>query len=78
MGRGAYRAEIIEREDPRGVAYYWIGGTKPEDVATPGSDFEAVANQQVSITPLSRDLTCDSALRDLKPSFFALAPRVAS
>lgn len=68
MGRGAYRAEIIEREDPRGVAYYWIGGTKPEDVATPGSDFEAVARQEVSVTPLRRDLTDDRAF-DLLPAF---------
>ena len=69
MGRGAYRAEIIEREDPRGVAYYWIGGTKPEDVATSGSDFEAVADSRVSVTPLRRDLTCDIALADLAASF---------
>jgi 5'-nucleotidase len=65
MGRGAYLAEIIEREDPRGVAYYWIGGTKPEDVATPGSDFEAVARHEVSVTPLRRDLTSETGLDEL-------------
>lgn len=73
MGRGAYRAEIIEREDPRGVAYYWIGGTKPEDVATPGSDFEALALDEVSVTPIRRDLTSDAALDQLGAFPFARA-----
>lgn len=74
MGRGAYCAEIIEREDPRGVAYYWIGGTKPEDVATPGSDFEAIARNEVSITPIRRDLTCEAAFEGLNSFPFTRTP----
>lgn len=57
MGRRVYRDEIVRREDPRGGVYYWIGGAEPAHVCEPGTDFEAIAQGKVSITPLHRDLT---------------------
>lgn len=57
MGRRTYQDEIVERMDPRGGAYYWIGGSEPSHVAEHGSDFEAIEEQRVSITPLRRNLT---------------------
>ena len=66
QGLREYGDEIIRREDPRGVSYYWIGGFRPEQVMHPGTDVEAVAMQKVSITPLHRDLTNFDALETLK------------
>lgn len=62
MGRRTYQDEIIRREDPRGGAYYWIGGATPSHVPEPGTDFEAVEQGRVSVTPLHRDLTHHAVL----------------
>jgi 5'-nucleotidase len=43
--------------DPRGATVYWIGPTGPEQDAGVGTDFYAIHNNQVSITPLQLDLT---------------------
>ncbi|MGD2161902.1 MAG: 5'/3'-nucleotidase SurE [Anaerolineales bacterium] len=57
LGLRVYRDALIERKDPRGRSYYWIGGEAPTGVADPGTDIWALANHYVSITPLSLDLT---------------------
>jgi 5'-nucleotidase len=57
LGLRVYRDALVERQDPRGRNYYWIGGEEPTGVADPGTDIWALENQYVSITPLSLDLT---------------------
>ena len=57
MGRRDYHDEIVRREDPRGGVYYWIGGDEPSHVMESGTDFEAISQGKVSITPLHRDVT---------------------
>lgn len=47
----------IKSKDPRGHDIYWIGPAGPEQDAGPGTDFHAISNQCVSITPLKIDLT---------------------
>jgi 5'-nucleotidase len=66
MGRRHYQDEIIHRQDPRGSSYYWIGGAEPSHIAEPGTDFEAIGRDRVSVTPLHRDLTNHGALDVLK------------
>jgi len=43
--------------DPQGTTHYWLGGDLPEGKIEPDTDFEAIYNQKVSITPLSLNLT---------------------
>ncbi len=57
QGQRIYRDELVEREDPRGRKYYWIGGDIPTGVADEGTDFWALSEQKVSITPLMMNLT---------------------
>jgi 5'-nucleotidase len=57
MGKRNYLDELIERLDPRGIPYYWIGGPPPSGLATPGTDFHAVVNRRIAITPIQLDLT---------------------
>ncbi len=57
QGLREFEDEIIEREDPRGKTYYWIGGARPKGLNHPGTDIEATENNQVSVTPLHRNLT---------------------
>ncbi len=78
LGRHTYGANVIEKEDPRGRKYYWIGGTGYEHVTEPGTDVTAVLDEKrVSVTPLMLDFT-DHAfvepLRDWSVPGFTQAP----
>lgn len=57
LGQRVYRDVLIEREDPKGQPYYWIGGEPPGGVVEDGTDIGAVANGFISVTPLSMDMT---------------------
>jgi len=51
--------------DPRGIPYFWIGGPPPSGLAIEGTDFHAVINRRVAITPIHLDLTGRRLLRRL-------------
>ena len=51
MGKRVYQDHLVERLDPRGVPYYWFGGPPPSGLAEPGTDFEALVNRFVTVTP---------------------------
>lgn len=58
-----HKAEpVVRSEDPRGRAIYWVGPAGAEQDAGPGTDFYAVRNAKVSITPIHVDLTQYQAL----------------
>jgi 5'-nucleotidase len=60
---GRHRSEpAIPVADPRGRRMYWIGPPGEGADAGEGTDFHAVANGYVSVTPLQVDLTRHSAL----------------
>ncbi len=66
QGRRTYSETIVEKVDPRGRTYYWIGGGPPEWHAGEGTDFDAVRAGFVSLTPLHLDLTNYTALEVLR------------
>jgi len=66
VGRRIYQDELIARVDPRGIPYYWIGGPAPSGISIPGTDFNAVVNRRVSVTPIHLDLTGRRLLRQLQ------------
>ena len=55
LGRRRYQDDVAERTDPYGRPYYWIGGGSVghDDIA--GSDCNAIADGEVSVTPLRLD-----------------------
>jgi 5'-nucleotidase len=57
MGRRRYGDAIVENVDPRGRKYYWIAGDEVPFVAEEGTDFHAVRQGLISITPIHLDLT---------------------
>ena len=62
-----HRSEpILPAHDPRGRPVYWVGPAGPQQDAGPGTDFEAIAQGFVSVTPLQIDLTRHSALPTLQ------------
>ncbi len=66
LGRRLYRDALVERTDPRGKAYYWIGGDPPVGVPEDGTDIGALAQGYVSVTPLLLDLTDYARLPTLR------------
>src|SRR5829696_4624390 len=44
LGKRVYQDQLIERVDPRGIPYFWIGGPPPSGLAVPGTDFHAVVH----------------------------------
>jgi 5'-nucleotidase len=67
LGKRVYSEGVIERLDPRGRKYYWIGGDPPHWHQGEGTDFEAIQENYVSITPLHLDLTHHESIPRLKP-----------
>jgi 5'-nucleotidase len=72
LGKRVYRDTLIEKTDPRGRPYYWIGGDEPVWEEEEDTDFTAVSRGCASITPLMLDLTdyrgiAEIGAWDLKP-----------
>ncbi len=58
QGRGAYKEEIKKYISPSKEVYYWIGGEEAlEEECERGTDYTAVREGYVSITPIRLDLT---------------------
>jgi 5'-nucleotidase len=66
QGLRVYRDRLDKRLDPRGRPYYWIGGDSPTAIPDEGTDFGALAQGFVSITPLHLDLTDFQSLQKFK------------
>ncbi|OAI15321.1 5'/3'-nucleotidase SurE [Methylomonas lenta] len=62
-----HKAEaVIRSSDPRGHVIYWVGPPGSEQDAGPGTDFDAIRNGYVSVTPLQLDLTRYDRLDSLR------------
>jgi len=58
-----HKAEpVVKSTDPRGRTIYWVGPAGLEQDAGPGTDFYAVREGFVSVTPLQVDLTRHAAI----------------
>lgn len=66
LGKRVYQDELVKRLDPRGIPYYWIGGQPPSGLAVVGTDFHAIVNRRIAVTPIHLDLTGRSLLKRLR------------
>ena len=57
LGRRAYVGSLTRAHDPNGREYFWIGGGESKWWGGDDSDFRAVHEKYISITPLHLDLT---------------------
>jgi 5'-nucleotidase len=64
MGKRHYSENIVERIDPRGAKYYWIGGDDLGFANEEGTDCHAVHEGYISVTPLQVDLTDHKLLQN--------------
>jgi len=65
LGERRYHDKLIKRTDPMGQEYYWIGGDAPTWVKAEGTDFHALEENKISITPLGQDMTQFHAIPEL-------------
>jgi 5'-nucleotidase len=66
QGKRSYEGTIVDKVDPRGRSYYWIGTADLSFQDLPGSDYHAVSRGHVSVTPLHIDLTNYASIETLK------------
>jgi 5'-nucleotidase len=66
QGKRVYEESVVQNRDPRGRSYYWIGAGDLGFQNLDGTDFHAVHNGYVSVTPLHMDLTNYAAMDRLR------------
>lgn len=72
LARRVYMDSLTRARDPSGKEYFWIGGGATQWRAPEGTDFWAVDNGYISITPLHLDLTNYRLLSDVESWEIAL------
>jgi 5'-nucleotidase len=66
LGRRAYEGSLTRAEDPSGREYFWIGGGESRWWGGEDSDFRAIEEGWVSVTPLHLDLTNFDLLNEIR------------
>lgn len=69
LGKRKRGLSVQQSHDPRGRAVYWIGLMGEPAPSTQDTDFDAIAQGFVSLTPLQTDLTSHEALPSLQEWF---------
>ncbi len=70
QGKRHYSEKIVERVDPRGRKYYWIGGDDLGFSQEDGTDCVVVQEGFISVTPLQVDLTNYRFLQETQALLF--------
>lgn len=66
QGKRFFSDNIVEKIDPRGRKYYWIGGDMLRWEGGKDADFYAISKGFISITPLHLDLTNYASIKELE------------
>lgn len=66
LGKRIYNDRIERRVDPQGREYFWLAGEIPGYHSEEGTDFAAVEDNCISITPLKFEMTSLDAIPDLE------------
>jgi 5'-nucleotidase len=66
LGRRVYEGSLMRAHDPSGKEYFWIGGGQTTWWGDIDSDFRAIEDGFISVTPLHLDLTNFDLLQDIR------------
>lgn len=66
LGKRHKAEPVIQLKTPRNETVYWVGAAGQPNDGGDGTDFYAVANKQVSISPIHVDLTNHAQLTEVK------------
>ena len=64
LGKRHKSEASVRMKDPKGREVFWIGPAGPGNDVGPGTDFHAIRNGNISVTPLQFDLTRYDILED--------------
>lgn len=62
LGARHHAENMIKQKDPRGHDIYWLGPPGKEQDAGEGTDFYAIEQSQISLTPMQVDLTAHESI----------------
>lgn len=65
LGKRIYRDVVVKRADPQGRTFYSIDGEDPGWKREPETDFAAIEEDMISVTPFHLDLTHHAAVQRL-------------
>ena len=68
LGQKRYNPQVIEKQDPRGRHYYWIGTGNPKAIGDEESDVMVIKKGYITVTPLQNDSTDFTYVRSAKLS----------
>ena len=66
LGKRRYSDSLTKAVDPNGREYYWIGGGEVSWSGAEDSDFTAIREGYISVTPLHLDLTNYKLLEEIR------------
>lgn len=66
LGARHHAENMIKQKDPRGHDIYWLGPPGKEQDAGEGTDFYAIEQSQISLTPMQVDLTAHESINCMK------------
>ncbi|MDE3060262.1 MAG: 5'/3'-nucleotidase SurE [Pseudomonadota bacterium] len=66
QGKRLVGVSFLERLDPRGRPYFWIGGDREDKAAKPDVDIDLLAKGYITVTPLCLNLTDYRAMEKLR------------
>ena len=69
QGRHKIGDQLMERTDPRGRPYYWIGPLRETGDGVPGTDITEITKGRITLTPILLDLTSAPAVKALRKVF---------
>jgi 5'-nucleotidase len=78
LGSRVYNDIIVKKTDPRGKDYFWIGGAEPGWNTGENTDFAAVSEGYVSITPLRLDFTDRDGIVELEERGIVWNPEITT
>ncbi|MBN2345457.1 MAG: 5'/3'-nucleotidase SurE [Candidatus Aminicenantes bacterium] len=74
LGNKRYTPDILERVDPRGRTYYWIGTGTPDYTGSEGSDVWAAQNGLISLSVIKYDLNSRAEMDRLAKALHGFRP----
>ena len=69
IGLKRYKPTIVEKIDPRSRKYFWIGTGEPQSTGEPGTDLQAAAEGNISLSVLKYDLNEPEEMNKLTEVF---------
>ncbi len=66
QGHSIYDQQIVRRVDPRGRDYYWVTGAMPTGRPEEGTDFMAIHQDCISVTPVQTNMTNHELIDEIR------------